>query len=159
MTALKRQFSLETFLKSVLLLPEEGIQRCSRSSLPQNSEKYFNEYILAYIALKAHSKVRYNFWQVKALYKLMKNAFYFTLKALFVLKLFIFLSWLFGHVGKRLDYKHEVNFKICDVTTWLTSNCDANIDQYLNKQRQSLSICCNIFKVCLTILRHCEVKG
>ena len=30
--------------------------------------------------------------------KMMKNAFYFTLKALFVLKLFKFLSWLFGHV-------------------------------------------------------------
>ena len=30
--------------------------------------------------------------------KLMKNAFYFTLKALFVLKILIFLFWLFGHV-------------------------------------------------------------
>ena len=30
--------------------------------------------------------------------KMMKNAFYFTLKALFVLKIFTFLSWLFGHV-------------------------------------------------------------
>ena len=30
--------------------------------------------------------------------KIMKNAFYFTLKALFVLKIFKFLSWLFGHV-------------------------------------------------------------
>ena len=32
--------------------------------------------------------------------KLMKNAFYFILKALFVLKIFKFLSRLFGHVGK-----------------------------------------------------------
>ena len=31
---------------------------------------------------------------------LMKNAFYFILKALFVLNLFKFLSRLFGHVGK-----------------------------------------------------------
>ena len=31
---------------------------------------------------------------------IMKNAFYFILKALFVLKIFKFLSWLFGHVGK-----------------------------------------------------------
>ena len=31
---------------------------------------------------------------------MMKNAFYFILKALFVLKLFSFLSRLFGHVGK-----------------------------------------------------------
>ena len=32
--------------------------------------------------------------------KVMKNAFYFILKALFVLKIFKFLSRLFGHVGK-----------------------------------------------------------
>ena len=32
--------------------------------------------------------------------QMMKNAFYFTLKALIVLKIFEFLSWLFGHVGK-----------------------------------------------------------
>ena len=32
--------------------------------------------------------------------KMMKNAFYFILKALFVLKLFKFLLRLFGHVGK-----------------------------------------------------------
>ena len=32
--------------------------------------------------------------------KIMKNTFYFLLKALFVLKIFKFLSRLFGHVGK-----------------------------------------------------------
>ena len=46
-----------------------------------------------------------------------KNAFYFTLKALFVLKIFIFLSQLFGHVEKRKD---KVNFKIYDVTAYET---------------------------------------
>ena len=35
--------------------------------------------------------------------KMMENAFCFTLKALFVLKIFKFLSRLFGHVEKRLD--------------------------------------------------------
>ena len=30
----------------------------------------------------------------------MKNAFYFILKVLFVLKVFKFLSWSFGHEGK-----------------------------------------------------------
>ena len=30
--------------------------------------------------------------------KMMKNAFYVNSKALFVLKIFKFLSWLFGHV-------------------------------------------------------------
>ena len=32
--------------------------------------------------------------------KMSKNAFYFILKSLFVLKIFKFLSWLFGHVEK-----------------------------------------------------------
>ena len=32
--------------------------------------------------------------------KMMKNAFYFILKVLFILKIFKFLSRLFGHVGK-----------------------------------------------------------
>ena len=35
--------------------------------------------------------------------KMMKNAFYITSRALFVLKIFKFLSLLFGHVSKRLD--------------------------------------------------------
>ena len=35
--------------------------------------------------------------------KTMKNAFYFTLKTFFVLKIFKFLSLLFGHVEKRFD--------------------------------------------------------
>ena len=33
----------------------------------------------------------------------MKNTFYFTLKTLFVPKIFKFLSWIFGHVEKRID--------------------------------------------------------
>ena len=32
--------------------------------------------------------------------KMMKNAFYFTLKALFALKIFKFFSGLFGHAEK-----------------------------------------------------------
>ena len=35
--------------------------------------------------------------------KLMKNAFYFTSKFIFVLKIVKFLSGLFGHVSKRFD--------------------------------------------------------
>ena len=48
-------------------------------------------------SLKMHFQFGDKFWQ------LMKNAFYFTLKALFVIKIFKVLSWLFGHVEKRLD--------------------------------------------------------
>ena len=35
--------------------------------------------------------------------KMMENAFYFILKALLVLKIFKFLSRLFGHAEKQLD--------------------------------------------------------
>ena len=63
----------------------------------------------------------------------MKNAFYFILKALFVLKIFKFLSQLFSHVAKRLDKKDVVNFKFYDVATWLTNNCHTHIVQDLEK--------------------------
>ena len=62
----------------------------------------------------------------------MKNAFYFTSKTLLVLKIFKFLSWLFGHVAKRLDLK-DVSFKFDDVTAWLTNKCNTHIVQYLEK--------------------------
>ena len=35
--------------------------------------------------------------------KIMKNDFFFILKAFFVFKIFKFLSWLFAHVEKGLD--------------------------------------------------------
>ena len=41
--------------------------------------------------------------------KVMKNAFYFTLKALFVLKMFKFLTGVFVYVYKRLDQKDIVS--------------------------------------------------
>ena len=55
-------------------------------------------------------------------------------KDLFVLQIFKFLVWVFGHVGKRLDKKAKANFKIHDVM-----NCEINthIARYLKKQRQS----------------------
>ena len=52
----------------------------------------------------------------------MKNAFHFTLKALLILKIFKFLSLIFGYVEKRLDQKDKVNFKTYDFTTQLTNN-------------------------------------
>ena len=52
--------------------------------------------------------------------KMMKNAFHITLESLFVLKIFKFLSWLFGRVEKLVDYKDKINFKVYDVTTWET---------------------------------------
>ena len=62
--------------------------------------------------------------------KMMKNAFYFVLKAPFVFKVFFsryfkFLSWLFGYVEKTAQSQRQGYFKIYDVTTWLTNNYDA----------------------------------
>ena len=51
--------------------------------------------------LKAHSQV-WVFGNWKTL-KIMKNAFYFSSKLLYVPKIFKFLSWLVGHVSKQLD--------------------------------------------------------
>ena len=56
------------------------------------------------------------FASIWALIKVIKIAFYFKLKGLFVLKIFKFLSWLFGHVGKTAW------LEIYYVTTCLTSN-------------------------------------
>ena len=50
--------------------------------------------------------------------KMMKNAFYFTSKALFVFKISKFLSWHFVHVTQRLDKNDKVNFKFYDITAW-----------------------------------------
>ena len=50
--------------------------------------------------LKAHCKT---ILATESPLKMMKNALYFTLKDLFVLKIFKFLSWFFGQVEKRLD--------------------------------------------------------
>ena len=67
---------------------------------------------------------------------MMKNALYFTIKSVFDLKIFKFLSQLFGHAEKRFDQKVKVNFKIYDVTSCVTGNCNGYITQYLTKQRQ-----------------------
>ena len=62
----------------------------------------------------------------------MKDA-YLTLRALSVLNIFKFLSWLFGHAELELDQKDQVKLKIYDDTTWLTNNCDTFIAQYFKK--------------------------
>ena len=46
------------------------------------------------------SKTKYVICLIESPLKIMKNGFYFILKALSVLKIFKFLSQLFGHVGK-----------------------------------------------------------
>ena len=51
-------------------------------------------------SLKVYSQVWDNFWQLKeSPLKTMKNVFYYTSKALSVLKIFKFLTWIFSHVA------------------------------------------------------------
>ena len=58
------------------------------------------ELILIGLKSDSHLPKKIMLFDSLKLFKMMKNAFYFTLKALFVLNIFKFLSWLFGHVGK-----------------------------------------------------------
>ena len=54
-------------------------------------------------------------------------------------KLFSYLKYLnlcpefFVHVGKTLDKKANVNFKVYEVINWETNNCNTHIAQYLKK--------------------------
>ena len=63
----------------------------------------------------------------------MESAFYLMLKAIFVLNIFTYLSWIFGYVEKRLDKKAKVNLKIYDVKIWTTNNYSTHIVQYFKK--------------------------
>ena len=51
-----------------------------------------------------------------------KFYFYFMLKALFVLKIFKFLSWSFGHVEKTVWLEGEGLFQNLWLTSLLTNN-------------------------------------
>ena len=55
------------------------------------------------------------------------------LNALFVLKIFIFLSLLFGYVDRRLDKKAKVTCRIYDVREWIRNNYNTHLSQYLKK--------------------------
>ena len=66
--------------------------------------------------------------------KIMKNAFYFILKALFVLEIFTYFSWLFGYIEKRLNKKALVDFKICGVTDWTRNNYNTHISYPISQE-------------------------
>ena len=63
----------------------------------------------------------------------MKNAFHFNLKAIFILKIFKSCADFFGHVGRRLDKRAKVNFKIYDITDLVTNNSNTHFTKYLKK--------------------------
>ena len=83
-----------------------------------------SRYQLRYVSrdLKGPLSSLTQFLTTESFLEMMKNAFYFMLEAYFVPKVFKILSFLFGHVGKRLDEKAMFNFKVYDVTDWIINN-------------------------------------
>ena len=73
---------------------------------------------------------------------MMKNAIHFLLNALFILKIFDFLSWFMRHVGNRFNKKAKANFKIYDVETEkqiITIDILANISRSRSNQTMKFS--------------------
>ena len=71
----------------------------------------------------------------------MKNVFYFTLKALFVLKILKFLSLSFGHVEKKARLEGKAYFKIHDITTWLkTVATYISLNMSRSKRNQTMKL-------------------
>ena len=66
--------------------------------------------------------------------QMLENSFFFVLKSLSVFKIFKFLSWLFRHVEKWLDWKYKFNFLSYDVTKREANKCKTHIVQYLTKK-------------------------
>ena len=64
---------------------------------------------------------------------MMKNVFYFTFKALFVLEILNFCPDFSGHVEKQLDKKANINL----YHKLGKNNYNTHIDQYLKKQRHT----------------------
>ena len=61
------------------------------------------------LILSPSKKVVFYLFQWKP-FKMIENAFYFMLKALYVLGVFTFLSWHLGYVEKQLDKKINSKF-------------------------------------------------
>ena len=63
----------------------------------------------------------------------MYNAFYFILKLFSFLRYLNFCPDFSDYVGKRLDKKAKVNFKIYDITDGKANNHNKHIARYLKK--------------------------
>ena len=93
--------------------------------------RYIQAYSSMFSIIKGPLSGRRRFLETESPLKSMRNAFYFILKALFVLKtLFVLTFWL---CIKPTWLGSKINFKIYDVTLWLTNDCNTHIAQYLKK--------------------------
>ena len=77
---------------------ETSWRRSTERSLGFSFETYLR-------GTKRYRETSLRFLATESPLKMMKNAFYLTSKAPFVLKIFTFLSWIFGHVVERPDKK------------------------------------------------------
>ena len=88
-------------------------------------------------ALKAHSQVWENFWQLKALKKALRR------KILYISpqKLFSFSRYLSFYLDFLVMYQYglikKITFKFYDVTAFLRNNRNRHIAQYLKNKKQS----------------------
>ena len=64
----------------------------------KEKERDESQFVTNYLGIRGSPSGLRQFLTTKSPLKMMKNAFYSTLKALFVLKIFKFLSWVFGYV-------------------------------------------------------------
>ena len=81
----------------------------------QNSKKTNQKNQRVWFLKSAHSGLR-QFLTTESPLKMMKNVFYFTIKALFVLKISKVLSWRFGHTEKN-----NLSRKISLISKFMTS--------------------------------------
>ena len=81
--------------------------------------------------IKYQLPVLSTFLKIESPLKVMKNAFYLTLK-LFSFFKYLNLADVFGYAGKRLDIKKvKVSFKIYEGIYWETNYYNTHITQYL----------------------------
>ena len=99
---------LKDYAKKVLKIDRSIVIENLKSVPPCPTMKLHKSPLL--MANIMQSQVRDNFGNWKP-WKNMKNAFYFILKALFLLKIFKFLSWVFGHVEKTVWLGREGQFQ------------------------------------------------
>ena len=103
----------------------------------------FSFYYSHYFRLKSDSQLpKKSFYCInESALKMMKNAFYFVIKALFVLKIITSLSWFFGQVGKT-TWLDKVNFKNLwrhSLVIWQNiGNQTIIFDQLIEKNKENI---------------------
>ena len=103
--------TVKNFAKSFILAVSQGSEYCSAGACLKEgtkvSEKTYGDLLRGHPLMALAEKDQFfqvarsglrQFLATESPLQMMKNGFYFTLKAIFVLKIFQSLSWLFGHV-------------------------------------------------------------